>query len=93
LNRPAGGAALEEFNFCGCGWPQHMLIPKGSPEGMPCELFVMISNYDDDKVSSQLQKTDFHKIAKRTGHCNVTARICLLNTFVVMFNEICGRYL
>ena len=50
-NRPAGGAALEDFNFCGCGWPQHMLIPKGTPEGMPCELFVMISNIDDDKVS------------------------------------------
>ena len=50
-NRPSGGAALEDFNFCGCGWPQHMLLPKGTPEGMPCELFVMISNFDDDKVS------------------------------------------
>jgi hypothetical protein len=50
-NRPGGGVALEQFNFCGCGWPQHMLIPKGTPEGMPCELFVMISNFDDDKVS------------------------------------------
>jgi len=32
-NRPTGGAELEEFNFCGCGWPQHMLIPKGTPQG------------------------------------------------------------
>jgi hypothetical protein len=46
-----GGAALEQFKFCGCGWPQHMLIPKGTLEGMPCELFVMISNIDDDRVS------------------------------------------
>lgn len=37
-------------NFCGCGWPHNLLIPKGKPEGMPCELFVMISNYADDKV-------------------------------------------
>lgn len=50
-NRPTGGVELEQFNFCGCGWPQYMLIPKGTPEGMPCELFVMISNIDDDKVS------------------------------------------
>lgn len=49
--RPAeGDDALAEFNFCGCGWPQHMLIPRGTPEGYPCQLFVMISNYEDDKV-------------------------------------------
>ncbi|XP_046384701.1 phenoloxidase 2-like [Ischnura elegans] len=31
-------------NFCGCGWPQNLLIPKGKPEGYPCQIFVMISN-------------------------------------------------
>lgn len=36
--------------FCGCGWPHNLLIPKGKPEGMPFELFVMVSDYDDDKV-------------------------------------------
>lgn len=51
--RPTGGNALEKFNFCGCGWPQHMLIPKGSPGGLECQLFVMISNYEDDMVSSE----------------------------------------
>lgn len=50
-SRPAEGSeALAQFNFCGCGWPDHMLIPKGSPEGFPMQLFVMISNYEDDKV-------------------------------------------
>lgn len=54
-NRPAEGSADElEFNFCGCGWPQHMLIPKGRPEGLRCELFVMVSNYDDDRVDQDL---------------------------------------
>lgn len=52
-NRPEGGDALAQFNFCGCGWPQHMLIPVGKPEGMPCQLFVMISNYADDRVSNK----------------------------------------
>lgn len=41
---------LEQFNFCGCGWPHNMLIPKGTPEGIPSELFIMISNYEDDRV-------------------------------------------
>lgn len=50
-NRPQGGDALEQFNFCGCGWPQHMLICKGSVEGMQCQLFVMISNIADDRVN------------------------------------------
>lgn len=52
LNRPSGGAALDQFNFCGCGWPQHLLVPKGTPEGYPCVMFVMISNIADDRVSS-----------------------------------------
>lgn len=54
LNRPPGGDELEQFNYCGCGWPQHMLIPKGTPEGYPCTLFVMISNIADDLVEQDL---------------------------------------
>lgn len=54
-NRPAAGSTAEEqFNFCGCGWPLHMLIPKGLPEGLTAQLFVMISNYDEDRVSLKL---------------------------------------
>lgn len=51
--KPTEGDALQEYNFCGCGWPEHMLIPKGTPEGMPSQLFVMISNFEDDKVSTK----------------------------------------
>lgn len=54
LNRPGGGDSLEQFNFCGCGWPQHMLCPKGSREGFPMELFVMISDYKDDEVLTSI---------------------------------------
>ncbi|KAK9503580.1 hypothetical protein O3M35_010109 [Rhynocoris fuscipes] len=51
-NRPADNSpGAEEFNYCGCGWPDHMLIPKGSADGFPCTLFVMISNFADDRVN------------------------------------------
>lgn len=51
-NRPIGGDTLDQFNFCGCGWPQHMLIPKGKEEGFPMDLFIMISDYTGDAVST-----------------------------------------
>ncbi|XP_005179890.1 phenoloxidase 2 [Musca domestica] len=55
-NRPNANTSEElEFNFCGCGWPAHMLIPKGLPgDGLRCQLFVMISNYEDDRVDQDL---------------------------------------
>ncbi|XP_077289769.1 prophenoloxidase 2 [Arctopsyche grandis] len=57
-NRPTAGTAAEsEFNFCGCGWPNHMLIPKGTPQGLAAELFVMVSNYTDDRVEQELVGT------------------------------------
>lgn len=49
-NRPVGGDGLEAFNFCGCGWPQHMLVPKGTKAGYPMDLVVMISDYTGDAV-------------------------------------------
>nr|ACI46633.1 prophenoloxidase [Portunus trituberculatus] len=39
------------FNFCGCGWPQHMLLPRGKQEGMSFELFVMVTDWSQDKVA------------------------------------------
>jgi tyrosinase len=55
----------QQFNFCGCGWPHHMLVPKGLPEGLTSQLFVMISNYDDDRVEQDL-----------SGVCNDAASYC-----------------
>lgn len=49
-NRPVEGEELDIFNFCGCGWPHHLLVPRGTPDGFAAQLFVMISNYADDKV-------------------------------------------
>lgn len=44
------GAGLAEFQFCGCGWPAHMLLPKGSESGVQYDIFVMVSNFEDDTV-------------------------------------------
>lgn len=56
-NRPEAGSSREdEFNFCGCGWPEHLLVPKGTVAGMSCELFVMISDYQGDRVSQLANK-------------------------------------
>ncbi|XP_050319431.1 phenoloxidase 2-like [Bactrocera neohumeralis] len=71
-NRPAAGSADElEFNFCGCGWPNHMLIPKGLPEGLECELFVMVSNYDQDRVEQELVGT----CSDAASYCGVRDRL------------------
>jgi len=41
--------------YCGCGWPTNMLIPKGTPNGMVFDLFVMITNGANDAVSQTAQ--------------------------------------
>lgn len=46
-----GTAEAAEFDFCGCGWPHHMLLPKGTKQGYPMILFAMVSNWADDAVS------------------------------------------
>ncbi|OXA56731.1 Phenoloxidase 3 [Folsomia candida] len=35
---------------CGCGWPHHLLIPKGTPTGMAFDLFVMATDARLDAV-------------------------------------------
>ncbi|KAL1490376.1 hypothetical protein ABEB36_013085 [Hypothenemus hampei] len=64
-SRPQGGQQLAQFNFCGCGWPDNLLIPKGSPEGFSCQLFVMISNINDDRINQDA-----------SGQCNDADSYC-----------------
>lgn len=66
-NRPGVNTAEEaQFNFCGCGWPQHMLVPKGTTgNGLAVDLFVMISDYSVDRVDQDL-----------VGTCNDAASFC-----------------
>ncbi|XP_034653505.1 phenoloxidase 2 [Drosophila subobscura] len=48
--QPKAADELARFRFCGCGWPQHLLLPKGNAQGMLFDLFVMISDYSQDSV-------------------------------------------
>ncbi|XP_050092731.1 phenoloxidase 8-like [Anopheles aquasalis] len=38
------------MQFCHCGWPSHMLLPKGTSDGLEYEFFIMISDYTLDRV-------------------------------------------
>lgn len=49
-----GSQQAAEFDFCGCGWPQHMLLPKGNTRGFPVVLFVMLSDWSADRVQQDL---------------------------------------
>lgn len=49
-DQPTNPEDLNQFQFCGCGWPQHMLLPKGTVSGSTFNIFVMISNYEQDRV-------------------------------------------
>ncbi|CAG8543969.1 1312_t:CDS:2, partial [Dentiscutata heterogama] len=37
-------------DYCGCGWPYHLLLPRGTKKGMKFKLFVYISDWNADKV-------------------------------------------
>ena len=47
----AADASRSNFVFCGCGWPDHMLVPKGTADGLPGILFVMVTDFENDKVA------------------------------------------
>lgn len=71
-NRPAAGSAAEaEYNICGCGWPQHMLIPRGNAAGMKFDMFVMISDYEQDRVNQDL----VGQCTQASPYCGVRDRL------------------
>lgn len=52
-----------------------MLVPRGSPEsdngGLDCQLFVMVSNYDDDRVEQDLTGT----CSNASAYCGIRDRL------------------
>ncbi|XP_061722236.1 phenoloxidase subunit 1-like [Cydia pomonella] len=60
-----GSDQAAEFDFCGCGWPHHMLLPKGTAQGYPCVLFVQVTSWNEDRVEQDL-----------VGSCNDAASYC-----------------
>jgi hypothetical protein len=38
-------------SYCRCGWPYHLLLPRGLPDaGMRFRLFVVLTDWDEDRV-------------------------------------------
>ncbi|CAG9791144.1 unnamed protein product [Diatraea saccharalis] len=60
-----GDAASAEFDFCGCGWPHHMLLPKGTTQGYPVVLYLMVTDWNQDRVQQDT-----------VGSCNDAASYC-----------------
>ncbi|XP_046384805.1 phenoloxidase 1-like [Ischnura elegans] len=69
LESPNIGTTDDGLNYCGCGWPQNMLVPKGTADGFPCQLFVMISNFNDDRVNQS--STQPSKCADAVSFCGL----------------------
>jgi hemocyanin-like protein len=46
------GAAEDAKNYCDCGWPYHLLLPRGDADGMDCRLLVMITDWNIDSVGA-----------------------------------------
>lgn len=40
----------DEFSYCTCGWPYHMLLPRGTEQGMPFLLLVHVTDWNIDRV-------------------------------------------
>ncbi|CAJ0637949.1 11632_t:CDS:2 [Entrophospora sp. SA101] len=36
--------------YCDCGWPFHLLLPRGAPNGTPFKLLAFVSDWNLDKV-------------------------------------------
>ncbi|OXA59799.1 Phenoloxidase subunit 1 [Folsomia candida] len=55
---------------CECGFPHHLLLPKGTEEGMAFDLFVMITNADTDFVQGTSQ-SQFGQCIPSHIHCGI----------------------
>jgi hemocyanin-like protein len=42
----------DDRNWCDCGWPYHLLLPRGKQAGMKFRLLVVLTDWDKDKVEA-----------------------------------------
>ncbi|KAJ8019930.1 Hemocyanin AA6 chain [Holothuria leucospilota] len=45
--------------YCECGWPEHMLLPRGTPSGMQFDLFVMATDWSADSTDNLDRGTSY----------------------------------
>jgi hypothetical protein len=48
----APGTPEAARNYCDCGWPYHVLLPRGTAAGMPFRLMVMMTDWMIDRVGA-----------------------------------------
>ena len=48
VSKPGGDPGKD---YCNCGWPYNLLIPRGTREGMPFRLMVMVTDWELDQVA------------------------------------------
>lgn len=46
--RPAPSGSRDDVNYCDCGWPYHLLLPRGNEAGMDCRLLVLLTDFEAD---------------------------------------------
>jgi hemocyanin-like protein len=51
--RPSEGTPPGDDDLCDCGWPYHMLLPRGTAEGMPFRLCVLLTDAEQDLQDSE----------------------------------------
>jgi hypothetical protein len=44
-------ASTPHEQYCRCGWPYHLLLPRGTVAGMPFRVLVMLTDWKHDRVS------------------------------------------
>jgi hypothetical protein len=45
-----GGTDPDERSYCDCGWPYTLLLPRGTPEGMPFRLLILVTDAAIDRL-------------------------------------------
>ena len=46
-----GPAQTPHEQYCRCGWPYHLLLPRGTVGGMPFRVLAMLTDWELDRVS------------------------------------------
>jgi hypothetical protein len=44
-------AASRREQYCRCGWPYHLLVPRGTEEGMPFRLAAIVTDFAADNIT------------------------------------------
>jgi hypothetical protein len=51
--KPRRPGPAQDAEYCDCGWPYHLLLPRGTPDGMACRLCVVLTSFESDLVGAE----------------------------------------